>query len=63
MLRAGAGQLRMVGSVVVGLDLGALLSLGVGLGACPMTLSEVLVDLEAPIVGKINERLRSGEDG
>ncbi|MFG1267634.1 hypothetical protein V5F40_06690 [Xanthobacter sp. DSM 14520] len=53
----------MVGSVVVGLDLGALLALGAGLGACPMTLSEVLVDLEAPIVATINERLRSGEDG
>lgn len=62
-LRAAGGQLRMAGTVVVGLDMGAVLALGNALGACPVTLAEVLADAEATIVANINERLRSGEDG
>lgn len=63
MLRAAGGQVRTIGRVVVGLDMGALLALGAALNACPVTLGEILAEVEPDIVEKINEPLRSGEDG
>lgn len=63
VLRAAGGQLRTIGPVVIGLDFGAVLALGAGLGACPTTLAAVLAEVEGTIVAKINERLRGIEHG
>lgn len=63
VLRAAGGQLRTIGTMVIGLDFGAVLALGAGLGACPSTLAAVLADVEGTIVAKINERLRGIEHG
>lgn len=62
VLRASGGQLRTIGPVVIGLDFGAVLALGAGLGACPATLAAVLAEAEGTIIAKINERLRSLSD-
>lgn len=59
MLLAGSGQLRTMGGLIVGLDLGAVLALGAAMGACMATLAEMAAAIEPIAVQKINERLRS----
>ncbi|MFG1319835.1 DUF7697 family protein [Xanthobacter autotrophicus] len=63
VLRAAGGQLRTMATIVVGLDMGAVLALGAAMGANRRLLAEVLAEAEPIIVSKINERLRSGSDG
>lgn len=58
LLRSAAGQVRMAGLAVVGLDLGALLALGQAAGACPLALAEILPEVEDVIVHGLNAQLR-----
>lgn len=54
------GQLRVSGSAVIGWDMGAALQLGVALGLSPLVIAELLPPIEAVMVRKINEEMRSG---
>lgn len=56
MLRAG-NQLRIVGKHVVGLDLGAAMSLADGLGIPPQLAAEFLSDCEGTIVAALNRAI------
>jgi hypothetical protein len=55
-----AGQLRFVPGVVVGIDLGAALSVGAAVGYDAIALAELLPAGEAGMVAAINERLKHG---
>ncbi len=59
MQRLG-GQLRVSGSAVIGWDMGAALQLGAALGVSPMAIAELLPPIEAVMVRKINDEMRSG---
>ena len=59
MQRIG-GQLRVAGSSVIGWDMGAALQLAAALGISPMAIAELLPPIEAVMVRKINEEMRSG---
>ena len=54
------GQLRVSGSAVIGWDMGAALQLGTALGISPIAIAELLPPIEALMVRKINEEMRSG---
>jgi hypothetical protein len=56
----GAGQLRLApnGTGVLGLDLGALLALGIALGYEPAALAELLPAAEAGAVAGVIQRLQ-----
>lgn len=56
------GQMRVVGKAVIGWDLGAALALAGALGLNPMVVAELLPELEAVIVRRINEKI-GAEDG
>jgi len=45
---------------VIGWDMGAALQLGTALGICPLAIAELLPSIEAVMVRKINEEMRSG---
>jgi hypothetical protein len=53
------GQLRVAGSAVIGWDMGAALQLGASLGIAPLAIAELLPAIEAVMVRKINEEIRS----
>ena len=55
-----SGQLRVSGSAVIGWDMGAALQLGAALGISPIAVAELLPSIEAVMVRKINEEMRSG---
>ena len=54
------GQMRMAGNAVIGWDMGAALQLGAVLGISPIAVAELLPPIEAVMVRKINEEMRSG---
>ena len=54
------GQLRVAGSAVIGWDMNAALQLGAALGISPMAIADLLPPIEAVMVRKINEEMRSG---
>jgi hypothetical protein len=54
------GQMRVAGSAVIGWDMSAALQLGAALGINPMAIAELLPSIEAVMVRKINEEMRSG---
>ena len=56
LLRAG-NQLRIVGKQVVGLDLGAAMSLAGGLGILPHVAAELLSDCESTVVAALNRAI------
>jgi hypothetical protein len=53
-----AGQLRFMPGAVIGLDLGAALSVGAAAGYDAIALAELLPAGEAGLVAAINERLK-----
>jgi hypothetical protein len=55
------GQMRVVGKAVLGWDIGAALALGHALGLNPMVLAELLPELEAVMVRRINEKIAASE--
>jgi hypothetical protein len=56
------GQMRVVGKAVIGWDLGVALALAKALGLNPMVAAELLPELEAVMVRRINEKI-GAEDG
>lgn len=54
------GQLRLAPGAVIGWDMGAALSLAGGLGISPLIAAELLPEIEAVMVRKLNDALRSG---
>ncbi len=54
------GQLRVAGTAVIGWDMGAALQLGAALDIPPRVIAELLPPIEAVMVRKINEEMRSG---
>ena len=53
-LRLG-GQLRVIPGTVIGWDLGAALALAQALGIAPLVAAELLPEIEAVMVRKLNE--------
>ena len=62
MQRLG-GQLRLAPGAVIGWDMGAALMLGAALGVPASATAELLPEIEAVMVRKLNEALRSGSSG
>ena len=56
------GQMRVAGKAVIGWDMGAALALARALGVNLMVVAELLPDLEAVMVRRINEKI-GDEDG
>lgn len=61
MQRLG-GQIRAVQGVVLGLDMGAALAMGAALGVSAMLAADVLPEVEAIMVEKLNAK-GGGSDG
>ena len=51
------GQMRVAGKAVLGWDLGAAFALAHALGLNPMVVAELLPELEAVMVRRINEKI------
>ena len=49
------GQLRVIPGAVIGWDMGAALSLATALGIAPMVAAELLPEMEAVMVRRLNE--------
>ena len=60
-LRLG-GQLRVVPGAVIGWDLGAAMALAQALGIAPLVAAELLPEIEAVMVRKLNESLGDRDD-
>ena len=56
------GQMRVVGKAVIGWDMGAAVALARALGLNTMVVAELLPELEAVMVRRINEKI-GAEDG
>jgi hypothetical protein len=54
------GQLRVSGNAVIGWDMGTALQLGAALGISTTAIAELLPPIEAVMVRKINDEIRSG---
>jgi len=58
------GQLRVVPGAVIGWDMGAALALAQALGLPPLIVAELLPEIEAVMVRKLNEQMaESGATG
>ena len=53
--------MRVVGKAVIGWDMGAALAFAQALGLNPMVAAELLPDLEAVMVRRINEKIPASE--
>ncbi len=62
MQRLG-GQLRITPGAVIGWDMGSALALAGALGVNPMIAAELLPEIEAVMVRKLNEQMARGEQG
>ena len=49
------GQLRVIPGAVIGWDIGAALTLAAALGIDPMAAAELLPEIEAAMVRRLNE--------
>jgi hypothetical protein len=56
------GQMRVAGKAVIGWDMSAALALANALGVNPMVAAELLPELEAVMIRRINEKI-GAEDG
>ena len=56
------GQMRVAGKALIGWDMGSALALANALGLNPMVAAELLPELEAVMVRRINEKI-GVEDG
>jgi hypothetical protein len=57
-LRLG-GQLLVIPGAVIGWDMGAALALAAGLGIAPLAAAEMLPEIEAVMVRRLNEQHRT----
>ena len=55
------GQMRVVGKAVLGWDIAAALALAHALGLNPMVVAEILPELEAVMVRRINEKIAESD--
>ena len=55
------GQMRVAGKAVIGWDMTAALALARALGVNPMVAAELLPDLEAVMVRRINEKIAASD--
>lgn len=55
------GQMRVAGMAVIGWDMGAVLALARALGLNPMVAAEMLPELEAVMVRRVNEKIAASE--
>ena len=54
------GQLRIASGAVIGWDMGAALALAAALGIAPLITAELLPEIEAVMVRKLNEQIGEG---
>ena len=54
------GQLRVIPGAVIGWDMGAALALAAALGVAPIAAAELLPEIEAVMVRKLNEAIGDG---
>ena len=54
------GQLRVIPGAVLGWDMGAALALSHALGIDPLIAAELLPEIEAVMVRKLNEQIGDG---
>ncbi|MCV2449795.1 hypothetical protein, partial [Paracoccus sp. DMF] len=57
------GQLRIAPGAVIGWDMGAALSLAQALGINPLITAELLPEIEAVMVRKLNEQMEGRRNG
>ena len=57
------GQLRVAPGAVIGWDMGAALSLAQALGIAPLITAELLPEIEAVMVRKLNEQMEGRRNG
>ena len=57
------GQLRVIPGSVLGWDMGAALALAHALGIDTLIAAELLPEIEAVMVRKLNEQMEGGRDG
>ena len=57
------GQLRVIPGAVLGWDMGAALALAQALGIDTLIAAELLPEIEAVMVRKLNEQMEGGRDG
>lgn len=57
------GQLRVAPNAIIGWDIGAALALGRALGVNERAAAELLPEIEAEMVRKVNEQIRAGGTG
>jgi hypothetical protein len=57
------GQLRVAPGAVLGWDMGAALTLAQALGINPLIAAELLPEIEAVMVRKLNEQMEGSSDG
>ncbi|WP_089277199.1 DUF7697 family protein [Antarctobacter heliothermus] len=57
------GQLRVIPGAVLGWDMGAALALAAALGIDTLIAAELLPEIEAVMVRKLNEQMEGGRDG
>ena len=57
------GQLRVVPGAVLGWDMGAALAMANALGIDALIAAELLPEIEAAMVRKLNEQMEGGRDG
>ena len=53
--------MRVAGKAVIGWDMAATLALGQALGVNPMVAAELLPELEAVMVRRINEKIAASD--
>lgn len=57
------GQLRVAPNAIIGWDIGAALALGRALGVNERAAAELLPEIEAEMVRKVNEQIKAGGTG
>ena len=57
------GQLRVIPGAVLGWDMGAALTMARALGIDTLIAAELLPEIEAVMVRKLNEQMEGGRDG
>jgi hypothetical protein len=57
------GQLRVIPGAVLGWDMGAALAMAGALGIDTLIAAELLPEIEAVMVRKLNEQMEGGRDG
>ena len=57
------GQLRVIPGAVLGWDIGAALALAQALGIDALIAAELLPEIEAVMVRKLNEQMEGSRDG